>query len=141
MCGTGTGLQVSCQREREREKNRFIALRALVDKIELAQTGPPGALDRDPELARRQKQRDRRRRRRAAGRPPVNSRCRSVQPPRRCFLPSAALRNRCAPPLLIRMPRSGGEEDMFSEESEEQAGGETEFTSNVQRAAAPSAPL
>ena len=31
-------------REREREKNRFIALRALVDKIELAQTGPPGTL-------------------------------------------------------------------------------------------------
>ncbi len=59
----GTGLQVSCQREREREKNRFIALRTLVEKIELAMSGSPGAAERDDELARAQKQRARRRRR------------------------------------------------------------------------------
>jgi hypothetical protein len=60
LCSAGTGLQVSCQREREREKNRFIALRTLVEKIELAMSG--GA-ERDDELARAQKQRARRRRR------------------------------------------------------------------------------
>ena len=56
-------MQVSCQREREREKNRFIALRTLVEKIELAMSGSPGAAERDDDLARAQKQRARRRRR------------------------------------------------------------------------------
>jgi hypothetical protein len=57
---SGTGLQVSCQREREREKNRFIALRTLVEKIELTLNG---SAERDDELASAQKQRARRRRR------------------------------------------------------------------------------
>jgi len=32
---TATGIQVSCQRERTREKNRFLALRDLIDKLEV----------------------------------------------------------------------------------------------------------
>ena len=32
---TATGIQVSCQRERARERNRFLALRDLIDKLEV----------------------------------------------------------------------------------------------------------
>ncbi|EKX33906.1 hypothetical protein GUITHDRAFT_119889 [Guillardia theta CCMP2712] len=57
-----TGLQVSCQREREREKNRFIALRQLVEKIEAARSGSGMSKD-DAAAIKKRKQKARRKRR------------------------------------------------------------------------------
>lgn len=60
-----TGLQVSCQREREREKNRFIALRSLVEKIEAEATGKKAgsaAADIAAQKAKKNKARAKRRR-------------------------------------------------------------------------------
>eukprot|EP00960_Hanusia_phi_P065591 766146-Hanusia_phi.AAC.1 len=56
-----TGLQVSCQREREREKNRFIALRQLVEKIELSKSGQVSKADATVMKKRKQKARRKRR--------------------------------------------------------------------------------
>lgn len=56
-----TGLQVSCQRERTREKNRFLALRQLVEKIEASKGG--GMTKADKALEKKRKQKSRRKRR------------------------------------------------------------------------------
>ena len=52
-----TGIQVSCQREREREKNRFIALRTVVEKIEMGSAGggKGKVLDKAGEKAKKNK--------------------------------------------------------------------------------------
>lgn len=52
---------VRCQRERQRSLNRFLALRELVDKIEIKIS--PGTSNRISERARLRRQKDRRRRR------------------------------------------------------------------------------
>jgi len=57
-------LQVKWTRERSRALNRFLALRELVDEIELRIA--PGGSRRLKEQARRRKQKDRRRRRKTA---------------------------------------------------------------------------
>lgn len=54
-------LTVKCQRERERSLNRFLALRELVDRIEMAIS--PRTSERLDASARIRKQKDRRRRR------------------------------------------------------------------------------
>ena len=54
-------LTVRCQRERQRSLNRFIALRELVDEIELRLS--PATSPRLKEATRVRKQKDRRRRR------------------------------------------------------------------------------
>ena len=63
-----TGLQVSCQRERERGKNRFIALRALVDKIERNMLGDDNPSEEEIAAEKRRKQKARRKRRAKAAR-------------------------------------------------------------------------
>jgi protein subunit release factor B len=55
------GLTVRCQRERERSLNRFLALRELVDQIEM-RTSPETSVRRQ-EWERLRRQKDRRRRR------------------------------------------------------------------------------
>ncbi|MBT3393798.1 MAG: peptide chain release factor-like protein [Waddliaceae bacterium] len=55
-----TGLNVTCQRERQRNKNRFIALRALVEKID--EHLHPGTTEKSAALAKIRKQKSRRRR-------------------------------------------------------------------------------
>lgn len=52
---------VKCQRERERSLNRFLALRELVDRIEMRVS--PGTSARLAEAEKLRKQKDRRRRR------------------------------------------------------------------------------
>jgi protein subunit release factor B len=59
-----TGLQVSCQRERQREKNRFIALRTLVEKIEAQKTGTKVKGGGADKLAKAKKNKARAKRRR-----------------------------------------------------------------------------
>jgi peptide chain release factor len=59
------GLVVKCQRERQRSLNRFLALRELVDRVEMAVS--PGTSGRLAEQERRRRQKDRRRRRSGAG--------------------------------------------------------------------------
>ena len=59
-----TGLQVSCQRERQREKNRFIALRTLVEKIEAQKTGKKVKGGGSDKLAKAKKNKARAKRRR-----------------------------------------------------------------------------
>ena len=54
------GLVVRCQRERQRSLNRFLALRELVDRIEMAIS--PATSERLAERSRLRKQKDRRRR-------------------------------------------------------------------------------
>ena len=49
-----SGIRVSCHRERERSKNRFIALRSLVEKIEMLVS--PQTSDKIKKLARIKKQ-------------------------------------------------------------------------------------
>ncbi len=56
-----TGLEVSCQRERQRNKNRFIALRELVDKIEMKKN--PSKSTKLKSMDKKRKQKDRRKRR------------------------------------------------------------------------------
>ncbi len=56
-----TGIRVSCQRERERNKNRFLALRLLVEKIEEKQE--PGNSSRLIKIEKMRKQKKRRQRR------------------------------------------------------------------------------
>lgn len=64
------GLIVRCQRERKRSLNRFIALRELVDEIELRVS--PGTSERLKEIERlRKRKADRRRRSRGKGLPPA----------------------------------------------------------------------
>jgi protein subunit release factor B len=53
------GLVVRCQRERKRSVNRFLALRELVDRIELRVS--PGTSERAAEWARLRKRKERRR--------------------------------------------------------------------------------
>lgn len=55
------GLVVKCQRERERSLNRFLALRELVDQIEMIRS--PETSERLAERNRLRRQKDRRRRR------------------------------------------------------------------------------
>ena len=55
-----TGLQAICQRERQRNKNRFIALRSLVEKIE--EQLFPGTTEKDAKLEKIRKQKQRRHR-------------------------------------------------------------------------------
>lgn len=52
---------VNCQRERAREKNRFLALRQLVEKIEALQGGGKTKEDKASEKKRKQKARRKRR--------------------------------------------------------------------------------
>ncbi len=59
------GLVVRCQRERKRSLNRFLALRELVDEIELRVS--PGTSERLKEMARIRKRKSRARSRRAGG--------------------------------------------------------------------------
>ncbi|MDA8132304.1 MAG: peptide chain release factor-like protein [Elusimicrobia bacterium] len=59
------GLVVRCQRERKRSLNRFLALRELVDEIELRVS--PGTSERLKEIARIRKRKSRARSRRAGG--------------------------------------------------------------------------
>lgn len=54
-------LTVKCQRERQRSLNRFLALRELVDRIEMKLS--PATSDRLKDQERIRKQKDRRRRR------------------------------------------------------------------------------
>ena len=56
-----TGLRVTCQRERERNKNRFIALRSLVEKIE--EHICPGSSAASKKIDKIKKQKARRKRR------------------------------------------------------------------------------
>ncbi len=55
------GLTVGCQRDRRRSVNRFLALRELVDRIEMRLS--PGTSERLKERDRLRRQKDRRRRR------------------------------------------------------------------------------
>jgi protein subunit release factor B len=41
-----SGIQTNCQRERFREKNRFLALRDLVEKLEVQRSGEERAGDK-----------------------------------------------------------------------------------------------
>lgn len=64
------GLVVRCQRERRRSLNRFIALRELVDEIELRIS--PGTSEKLKEIERlRKRKADKRRRARDKGLPPA----------------------------------------------------------------------
>ena len=63
MTHAPTGLQSECQRERQREKNRFIALRALVDKIEAQLKGGSGMTKEEKKIAALRKQKARKKRR------------------------------------------------------------------------------
>ncbi|MCB4757392.1 MAG: peptide chain release factor-like protein [Elusimicrobia bacterium] len=55
------GIQVKVQRERQRNINRFLALRELVDQIEMKIS--PATSDRRREWEKKRKQKDRQRRR------------------------------------------------------------------------------
>jgi peptide chain release factor len=57
-----SGISVTCQTERERSRNRFLALRELVDRIELAAKGPVSTKYLEKEKRRKNKDRMRRRR-------------------------------------------------------------------------------
>lgn len=48
--------QYECQRERQREKNRFIALRALVDKVEIVLKGGDGSTKDEKKMLALRKQ-------------------------------------------------------------------------------------
>lgn len=63
------GLAVRCQRERRRSLNRFIALRELVDKIELRVS--PETSEKLKEINRLRKRKAGRRRRACGPRPPA----------------------------------------------------------------------
>ncbi len=54
---------MSCQRERERGKNRFIALRTLIDKIERHMRGDEDLSEEEKAVEKRRKQKARRKRR------------------------------------------------------------------------------
>ncbi len=56
-----TGMRVTCQRERERNKNRFIALRSLVEKIEEQMNPGSSKASKEAEKIRKQKSRRKRR--------------------------------------------------------------------------------
>jgi protein subunit release factor B len=62
-----TGIRVSCQKERERSKNRFLALRLLVERIEEKQAPQDSARLKKIDKMRKQKKRRQRRTKKKEG--------------------------------------------------------------------------